>query len=369
MANRTYISDADTARRLAGLGNSPAREDLVYFLASRDATVTDALYREADRARRQWVGDEIHLRAIIEFSNHCRRDCRYCGIRRGFPGVTRYRMTVSEVIDAAAAAVAMGYRTVVLQSGEDGWFTGDRICRMVEGIKGLGDIAVTLAVGERPAAEYRAFFDAGADRYLLKHETADPELYAGLNPGMTLEARVDCLRELKAIGFQTGSGIMIGLPGQTLESLADDILLFRELDLDMIGCGPYIPVAGCPTGWSAADREELSFRVLALNRLVTRDTHLPSTTALSTLNENDARALALTRGANVIMPNLTPERFRRFYEIYPSKKRIEVDNLAFRTELEALAARLGRGISLGRGDRPGWPVRSEVDKQYGERPI
>ena len=358
MANRTSTSDRDTARRLAALGVSPTRKDLVYFLSSRDETVAAALYREADRVRRQWVGDEIHLRAIIEFSNHCRRDCRYCGIRRGFPGVTRYRMTLREVVDAAAAAVAMGYRTVVLQSGEDVWFSADRIRRMVEEIKALGDIAVTLAVGERPAAEYRGFFEAGADRYLLKHETSDPRLYAELNPGMTLEDRIGCLRELKSIGFQAGSGIMIGLPGQTLESLAEDILLFRELDLDMIGCGPYIPVAGCPTGWSAGDREELSFRVLALNRLVTRDTHLPSTTALSTLNEDDARALALTRGANVIMPNLTPERFRRFYEIYPSKKRIEVDNRAFRTELEELAVRLGRSISLGRGDRPGWDDRN-----------
>jgi len=358
MANRTSTSEGATLRRLERLGRTPMREDILYFLSTQDPGEVSALYTEADRVRRGIVGDEIHLRAIIEFSNHCFRNCRYCGIRRDFPGVTRYRMRINEVVEAAAAAVGLGYRTVVLQSGEDGWFTADRICRMVAGIKALGDVAVTLAVGERPAEEFRAFLAAGADRYLLKHETSDPDLYARLNPGMTLARRIGCLRELKTMGFQTGSGIMIGLPGQTLASLAGDILLFKELDLDMIGCGPYIPVSGCSTDWSAGAREELSFRVLAVNRLVLRNTHLPSTTALSTLNENDARALALQRGANVVMPNLTPERYRRFYEIYPSKKRIEVDNRAFRAELEALAVRLGRTISSGRGDRPGWSPRT-----------
>ena len=228
MVNRISTSEREVMQRLTRLGDDPRREDILYFLTTREPGEVEALYAEADRVRRECVGDEIHLRAIIEFSNHCRRDCRYCGIRRNFPGVTRYRMSVGEVVDAAAAAVDQGYRTLVLQSGEDGSFTRDRICRMVVSIKALGDVAVTLAVGERPVDEYRAFFNAGADRYLLKHETSDAELYARLNPGMNLETRIECLRALKDVGFQTGSGIMIGLPGQTLESLAGDIMLFHD---------------------------------------------------------------------------------------------------------------------------------------------
>ena len=348
---RNTSPETEASKRLSRLFEHPDPADLLYFLASGDPEEIDALYAFADSVRRQFVGDDIHLRAIIEFSNHCIQGCLYCGLHQQNRELVRYRMEEEEILKTVSHAAESGYRTVVLQSGEDPWYTREVLVQLIAKIRKRTDMAITLALGERPSEEYETFFNAGADRYLLKHETADPELYARLNPGMRLSNRLNCLKELKRIGFQTGSGIMIGLPGQTLESIAEDIMLFYRMDMDMIGCGPYIPNPGCPAGMANDLREELSYRVLALNRIVTRNAHLPSTTALSTLNENDARKKALQRGANVIMPNVTPEAFRRHYQIYPSKRRIEVATGNFRIELEQLAREMDRRIGTSRGDR------------------
>jgi biotin synthase len=347
------VDTSNAAERLKRLYEKPNKEDILYYLSTDDETELDEFYRFADDVRRTHVGEAIHLRAIIEFSNYCRRSCLYCGINKHNKGITRYRMPPDEIISTAREAYRKGYRTVVLQSGEDEGYSRDDYIRIIKSIKEINNMAVTLAIGEKNVEEYRAYREAGADRFLLKHETSDPELYEKLNPGMNYKNRINCLIELKKLGFQAGSGIMLGLPGQSLESIANDIMLFLELDIDMIGCGPFISHPDTPLKHSDNDilGEDLSYRVLALNRIVTRDTHLPATTALSTVNEEEGRILALKRGANVIMPNMTPQKYRRFYEIYPNKKRIEVSSLDFRKELSNLAAALGRHISDTQGHR------------------
>jgi biotin synthase len=340
-----WIYSFNFNKRLDRLFNQPNKEDLLYFLKTQRHGAVEALYHYADRVRKQFVGDAIYLRAIIEFSNYCRQGCRYCGINKYNRTLTRYRMTPKEIVNTAWEAFRQGYKTVVLQSGEDLYYSPADYFYIIQEIKKVGEIAVTLAVGEKSIKDYRAYHEAGADRFLLKLETSDPGLYDELKPGAHLKDRVACLKALKVIGFQTGSGIMIGLPGQTLESIADDILLFKELKLDMIGCGPYIPHPDTPLHQAETGSEDLTYRVLALNRVVTRDTNLPATTALSTVNETEGRRLALQRGANVVMPNFTPEQYRRYYEIYPNKKRIEVGSVDFKRELEELAVSLGRFIA------------------------
>jgi len=338
-------------KRLERLYEQPNRDDVLYYLRTGNSNELAALYRFADEVRREYVGDEIHLRAIIEFSNYCRRGCLYCGINTNCTTVTRCRMTPNQVISAALDAYRQGYRTVVLQSGEDRCYAPSDYSYILRKLRQHNDLAITLSIGEKTAVQYLALYKNGAHRFLLKHETSHPEVYRKLNPGMSLDHRLECLRTLKEIGFQTGGGIMIGLPGQTLDSIANDIMLFKELDLDMIGCGPFIPHPGTPLKNTPPGSVDLTFRVLALNRIVTRDTHLPATTALSAVYGRGARRLALQRGANVIMPNKTPEEFRKFYEIYPNKKRTEVGSGNFRHELEEVAAALGRTIATSPGHR------------------
>lgn len=335
--------------RLTQLFENPNKEDILYFLKTRRPEEVEALYRFADDVRKQFVGDAVHLRAIIEFSNRCKQGCLYCGINKTNKTVKRYRMKPDEIVAAACKAYQAGYQTVVLQSGEDPYYSRKHYRYIIKEIKKCGVPAVTLSIGEKTRDDYRAYYNAGADRFLLKHETSDSNLYDALNPERDLKTRFRHLKSLKAIGFQTGGGIMIGLPAQTLGSIADDILLFKQLDLDMIGCGPFIPHPDTPLGQAESGSEELTYRVLALNRIVTRDTNLPVTTSLSTLDETDARKLALQRGANVIMPNLTPPKYRKHYEIYPNKNRIDVNSVDYRKELEILIASLGRHIS----DTPG----------------
>lgn len=341
----------DIKNRLNHLFENPNKEDILYFLKTRQPDEIEALYQFADDTRKQFVGDAVHLRAIIEFSNHCRRGCAYCGLNSANKTLTRYRMKPEKIVDAASDAYKKGYKTVVLQSGEDPHYTLKDYAYIIKEIKKIGVPAITLSIGEKSRDDYRALYKAGADRFLLKHETSDHTLYYAMSPRKQVHERIKFLKKLKTAGFQTGGGIMIGLPGQTLGSIADDILLFKKLNLDMIGCGPFIPHPDTPMGKAVSGSEELTYRVLALNRIVTRDTHLPATTALSTLNETDARKLALQRGANVIMPNLTPEKYRKHYEIYPRKNRIEVNSVDFREELEILITSLGRHISETPGHR------------------
>ena len=298
--------DADDALLLSLLADEP-----------RDDT---ALFAAADAVRRHWYGDAVYLRGLIEFTNYCKNDCYYCGIRHGNRNAQRYRLTTDEILACAAEGYRLGYRTFVLQGGEDPYFTDERICEIVSALhRGYPDCAVTLSVGEKTRESYQAFFDAGARRYLLRHETADEAHYRQLHPDpMSLEHRKRCLFDLREIGYQVGSGFMIGSPGQTPETLLADFRFLQELRPQMIGVGPYLthpdtPFAGQPSG----DLKR-GLRIVAMLRLLFPNALIPATTAFGTVAPN-GRELALRAGANVVMPNLSPVRVRKLYSLYENK--------------------------------------------------
>jgi biotin synthase len=335
------------------------RDEILQWLREEDEVRLEALWSLADRVRRENVGDAVHLRGLIELSSHCVRACGYCGLRAANRGLERYRMTEEEILGSAQSALAFGYGTVVLQAGEDPGITAEWMAGMVRRIKAETGLAVTLSLGERPEADLRLWREAGANRYLLRFETSDPDLYRRIHPPApgSPPHRVDLLKILARLGYEVGSGIMIGIPGQSFESLAADISLFRDLDLDMIGVGPYLPhprtplAAGAPlaAGEQVPNTEAMTYKVIALTRLVRPDANIPSTTALATVNRATGRELGLQRGANVVMPNLTPARYRKLYEIYPSKACI------METPDDCHHCLMGRIRSIGRtvGKGPG----------------
>jgi len=275
------------------------------------------LFTAADRVRKKYVGDEVHLRGLIEFSNYCKQNCLYCGFRRDNKKATRYRLTKEEIIKFAQDAKDFGYKTVVLQSGEDPYFTADKMKEIITEIKKF-DMAITLSIGEKTFEEYKAYKEAGADRFLIRIETTDEKLYTKLDPEMNWQNRVNCLDELKNLGFEVGTGCLVGIPEQTLESLADDILFFKKIDADMIGIGPFIPNENTPLKDAEGGSFEMALKVMAITRLLLPDINIPATTAMETLNPN-GRLIALQSGANVVMPNVTQGDYRKYYEIYPGK--------------------------------------------------
>lgn len=330
-----------------------SKADLVSLLELTDPLELQLLYSKADEIRKQYKGDKVHLRGIIEFSNYCGRWCTYCGLRSDNKDLKRYRMTVEEILETARKAKKLGYRTIVMQSGEDNQYSIELIEKIVASIKSEMDIFITLSLGERPKEEFIRMKNAGADRYLLKHETSDPSLYAKLHPDMSFENRISCLKILKELDFEVGSGIMVGLPGQTLESIASDILLFKELNIDMVGLGPYIPNPLTPLyedfkkyGYFAEnleyDLEEMVYKILALTRIVNKNVNLPATTALATTNPVEGREKALQRGANILMPNVTERKYRALYEIYPSKVCIDEKPEDCRACIEKRIRSIGR---------------------------
>ncbi|HHV76218.1 MAG TPA: [FeFe] hydrogenase H-cluster radical SAM maturase HydE [Syntrophothermus lipocalidus] len=326
-----------------------SKEDIVCLLALKDEHELARLYDRADRIRKKYVGDEVHLRGLIEFSNYCRKNCYYCGIRRDNRKLRRYRMSAEEIVATAVVAERLGYKTVVLQSGEDMYYTVDKLVDIIRRIKQEADVAITLSIGERPREEYERLYEAGADRFLMRFETSNRELYARLHPDSDYDERMQILSWLKEIGYQVGSGVMIGLPGQTLEDLAMDILKFKELELDMVGVGPYICHEETPLAGNANGTVEMTFKVIALTRIVTRDAHIPATTALATLRPADGRERALELGANVVMPNVTPTKYRALYELYPGKVCIGEAAEQCLTCIHRRIYSLGRPISRGYG--------------------
>lgn len=314
-----------------------------------DNSCNQELFAAADRVRKQFAGDEVHLRALIEFSNFCRCNCFYCGIRAGNNLVERYRLNREQIISLAKKASASGYKTIVLQSGEDIYFTAEALAEIVAEIKKL-DVAVTLSIGERSYEEYKILKDAGADRFLLRIETTDKSLYEKMHPKASFENRKRCLYDLKKLGFETGTGCLVGLLEQTYESLADDILFFKELDADMIGIGPLIPHEHTPLKDCSAGDLTLALKVLALTRLLLPDINIPATTAMETLHP-EGRMMALQSGANVVMPNVTLDEYKSKYEIYPDKANVNYG------ELSEKLRQIGRTISekkgfRGNSDRP-----------------
>ncbi|MFH0753906.1 MAG: [FeFe] hydrogenase H-cluster radical SAM maturase HydE [Candidatus Omnitrophota bacterium] len=277
-----------------------------------------ALYGEADRVRRLHVGNAVHLRGLVEISNACGRDCCYCGLRRSNHDISRYRMNIDEIFSAAKEAASFGFKSLVLQSGENCQYPVQEICRLLKRIKLDLGLAITLSMGEKSRDEYAAFKEAGADRYLIRFETSSEILFRELKPDSSFYARMQCLTWLRELGFQVGSGIMVGLPGQTPDIIADDILLMEKLDLDMIGIGPFISNPKTPLKDAASGSLDLTLRALALLRIITKNTHIPATTAMGSI-EKGGRERALRCGANVLMPNVTPTQYRSQYALYPNK--------------------------------------------------
>ena len=310
--NKTALELIEKAKQ-----NHSLEKDELIFLLQNDTT-DEELFAAADDVRRHYVGNGIHLRGLIEFSNFCRNNCRYCGLRRDNKNIDRYRIDEDTVFMLAEhAARNMGLKTVVLQSGEDMFFDCDRLCRVIRRIKTLG-VALTLSIGEKSLEEYRAYREAGADRFLLRIETTDKELYLRHDPDMSFENRIECIRNLGRAGLEIGTGVLVGLPGQSIESHADDILFFKAVNADMIGIGPFIPHPDTPLGNAAGGTLNAALKVMALTRLLLPDINIPATTAMETLAPN-GQTRALKAGANVIMPNITLTQYRRHYELYPGK--------------------------------------------------
>ncbi|MBD5626786.1 MAG: [FeFe] hydrogenase H-cluster radical SAM maturase HydE [Desulfovibrio sp.] len=317
------------------------RADILHLLNEADGeSVRAAAERELLRAK----GRRVYVRGLIEFSNVCRRNCRYCGLRAQNSGLSRYTLTQKEVVDAAARAVALGADSIVLQSGEgaaDAAWLAEVVREIVTALR----VPVALCVGERPERDYALWREAGATRYLLKHETADAALYARLHPGHTLAERVGALRVLKALGYATGTGFMTGLPGQGAASLADDILLARELGVAMCGAGPFIPQAETPLAEAPGGTAAQNLRVLSVLRLALPEADLPATTALASLSPG-GQAAGLRAGANVLMPSFTPEARRADYRIYDHKAPVSMADAA-RAIAEAGRTCGIRGVAQG----------------------
>lgn len=318
----------------------------IVALLSDDAN-EQKLFKRADDVRRKNVGDEIHLRGLIEFSNICRNNCLYCGIRRDNKKVCRYRLSEEELIQTARQGADMGFKTIVMQSGEDMYFTAERLCRIISAIKKF-DVAITLSIGERSYDEYKAFREAGADRYLMRIETTDKELYHRLDPQMSWQHRYECLLMIKELGYELGSGIMVGLPGQTLESIANDLLFLQDLEIDMAGIGPFIPHPDTPLAGESGGSLSLALRTMAVMRIMLPDINIPATTAMESLNPN-GRIMALQAGANVVMPNITEEEYRSFYALYPGKAGADGTPASSRSRLAQKIINLGRTIGIGYG--------------------
>lgn len=333
----------------AEIGKDLTREEIIVLLRAPGDFSPD-IFEMADHIRKQQMGDEIFMRGIIEFSNFCERNCLYCGLRKSNSALSRYRMSEDEIIATAEQIKKTGVPTVVLQSGEDSFYSPDRVCRLIERIRQETDLIITLSIGERDLDDYKAFQQAGANRYLLKHETASRELYKYLRPGCIWENRLQCLRRLKQLGFETGTGNMVGLPGQTPEILADDLLIMKLLDADMLGIGPFIAHPDTPLAGIDNDDIGLTLRVLAIARLITRNTNIPATTALATMH-SQGRLLALKSGANVVMPDFTPDIYKSRYDIYPGRKDVgsAVDII---DRLKKDFETIGRTMLFSAGNRP-----------------
>lgn len=331
----------------AKLQHKLTKQEIIALLET--PAIDEDLAAAADAVRQKYVGDEVHLRGLIEFSNICSRTCHYCGLRGANGNLKRYRLEPETILDFARKAVLYGYKTLVLQSGEDAYYTVSKMEYIIREIKKL-DVAITLSIGEKTTEEYRAYKKAGADRYLLRIETTNRELYQSLHPGMSYDNRLRCLSDLRMLGYEVGTGGLVGLPGQTIEMLADDILFFKAIDADMIGIGPFIPNQDTPLASEIGGTFEMARRVMAVIRLLMPDINIPSTTAMETLNKN-GRIIGLQSGANVVMPNVTEGEYRKLYALYPGKICINDTPAHCRGCITGKVQGIGRQIAASQGGR------------------
>ena len=342
------------------------KRDIINWLKEENENRLNELWEMADSVRKKYVGEEVHLRGLIEISNYCRKNCLYCGIRISNKKLSRYRMEDNEILSCVEFAKRNGYGTVVLQSGEDPYFTEEKIGELIRKIKKIADVAITLSLGEQEEHSLKLWKEAGANRYLLRFETSDENLFKKIHSSeqaKSLENRISQLKILKRLGYEAGSGIMIGIPYQTYESIANDILLFKQLDLDMIGIGPYIPHHETPLGQEylneykndgerfVPNTELMTYKVLALTRIICPTVNIPATTALATVNTREGRILGLKRGANVIMPNLTPVKYKKLYEIYPGKSSADEPPEIIHQSIMKIIEQAGRKVGTGMGNR------------------
>ena len=321
------------------------KSDIIEILNSNDKKI----FEIANEIRKENKGDIVHLRALLEFTNICRCNCKYCGLRCENKYVKRYRLNEKEIINNVQTGINLGFKTIVLQGGEDAYFSIDKLCKIIKKIKEF-DVAITLSIGEKTFDEYKALKEAGVDRYLLRIETTNETLYKSLHPNMSLENRFKCLENIKKLGFETGTGCLVGLPNQTIESLANDILFFKELDADMVGIGPFIPHPNTPLASEQPDNFNLALRVMALTRILLPDINIPATTAMETLKQ-DGRIIALNSGANVVMPNITSIEHKENYEIYPNKASINDTTEKCVKDIQEKLKSIGREISTSKGFR------------------
>ncbi|MDO5146179.1 MAG: [FeFe] hydrogenase H-cluster radical SAM maturase HydE [Eubacteriales bacterium] len=330
------------------------REFLLLLEQRKQPEVCRRLREEAERLCLKNFGTKVYIRGLIEFTNYCKNNCYYCGIRRGNGGVKRYRLTKEEILDCCREGHRLGFRTFVLQGGEDPWFSDERMVDIIETIKGrYPDCALTLSVGEKEKESYRKFREAGADRYLLRHETADVDHYGVLHPReMSLAHRMQCLKDLKELGFQVGAGFMVQSPGQELKNLAKDLFFLQEFRPEMVGMGPFIPHHETKFAAEPAGSMELTLFLLSVIRIMLPEVLLPATTALGTLGEG-GRERGLLAGANVIMPNLSPEKNRKDYSLYDNKIATGEEAAEGLEALKKSVSAVGRSIVFERGDAPG----------------
>ena len=343
----------DRIRRLEQDRDLPDR-DLLDLIVMQDAEAEALLAQRAAAVRQQVYGRDVFIRGLIEFTNYCRNDCFYCGIRRSNACAQRYRLTREEILACCRTGYGLGFRTFVLQGGEDPFFTTERLAELVRAIKrAYPDCAVTLSVGEKDRATYQAWFDAGADRYLLRHETADEGLYRRLHPEeLSLQNRMRCLRDLKDIGYQVGCGFMVGAPFQTPEMLLKDLRFLQAFQPHMVGIGPFIPHRDTPFRDCPPGTAQMTLRLLAIIRLMLPHVLLPATTALGTV-QSDGRQRGMGYGANVVMPNLSPLSVRKKYALYDNKISTGEEAAESVALLKKSMAAAGYRVVTARGDWKG----------------
>lgn len=332
-------------------GGGLGKDELTALLLGDDCAGIDYLESRARYVADCIYGKNIYIRGLIEFTSYCRNNCYYCGIRCGNAKAQRYRLTQEQIVECCESGYALGFRTFVLQGGEDEFFTEKRICSIVYGIKSkFPDCAVTLSVGEKSRSNYQAYFDAGADRYLLRHETANQEHYERLHPKeLRLENRKKCLYDLKEIGYQVGAGFMVGSPFQTFDTIYEDLQFIRELEPHMVGIGPFIPHKDTPFANARAGTLEMTLRLLSIIRLMHPHVLLPATTALGTIHPM-GRELGIRAGANVVMPNLSPVEVREKYQLYNNKICMGDEAAESLQSLRNRMAEIGYQIVIDRGD-------------------
>ena len=325
--------------------------DILEIIKNKDDEADRYLFEKADSVRQNVYGRDVYIRGLIEFTNYCKNDCLYCGIRASNKNAERYRLTDEDILSCCKNGYEFGFRTFVLQGGEDPYYTDGKICEIVYQIKTtFADCAVTLSIGEKSKETYKRFYDAGADRYLLRHETASEGHYNRLHPDkMSFKNRISCLYNLKEIGFQVGAGFMVGSPFQTVENLANDLVFLREFNPHMVGIGPFIPHSETP--FSNFERGTLrdTLVMVALTRLILPNALIPATTALGTIDPC-GRELGLKAGANVVMPNLSPVKVRKLYDLYENKICTGEEAAECKSCLESRVRSAGYEIVVSRGD-------------------